>query len=275
MSTKRVLFIVFASNLLLLAGLFGMLYVARSAYALPPTQPPAVQMAATGAWDPNLYPQVPDKMMYQGVLRDSSGNPLNGTYNLTFVLQQCDPFCGDVWSEVHNNVPITNGLFTVVLGETNYITPSLFTGYTGWNWISGEEYGSVLLVVKVNGQELTPSSEMLSVPYAFRAEYVNRFPKPDWDSGWVTVTAGSNFFTHSLGGNTDDYIVDMQFKDTTSSNGVHQVGYGFYSRWNDTGSYNELHGAYWYGLTNSNISVYLGGHETIIGKARIRIWRTE
>ncbi len=270
MSTKKVLFIVFASNLLLLAGLFGILHLTHDAYALSLAQPPAAQMAAAGTWDHNLYPQIPAKMIYQGVLHDNSGTLLNGAYKLTFALQQCDPFCSDAWSEVHNSVPITNGLFTVVLGETTPITPSLFTAYTGWDSTWGEK-GGVILVVKVNGQELSPSSEMLSVPYAFRAEYVNRFPTPDWDSGWYTMTVGgtNHTFQHDLGGNADNYIVDMQFKET-GGNGVHQMFYGI-----DYDHNGHIWGATWRNLTNSQITVWKGNDDTYADKVRIRIWRTE
>ncbi len=268
MSTKKVLFIVFASNLMLLAGLFGMLYLARGAYALPPAQPQAAQMAAAGAWDSGLYPQVPSKMMYQGVLRDSSGSPIDGVHTLTFTLKTCDPFCWDAWSEVHANVPITNGLFSVVLGETRPLTPGLFMGYTGWDGMWGD-LGSVSLAVNVDGEDLTPWSEMVAVPYAFRAEYVNRFPAPHYDSGWYTMTAGSDHvFTHNLGGDPDNYIVDMQFKD--ESYGVHQWFYGV-----DYDNLGNKWGAAWHSLTDSTITVDRMSNDTNVDYVRVRIWRTD
>lgn len=267
MSTKKALFIVFASNLLLLAGLFGILYLARDAYAFPSALPETARLAATD-WDSDLYPQVPSKMMYQGVLRDSSGSPIDGSHNLTFTLQTCDPFCVPVWSEVHASVPITNGLFSVVLGETTPLTPDLFTGYTGWDSFSGH-YSSVHLAVNVDGEDLTPWSEMVAVPYAFRAEYVNRFPAPHWDSGWYTMTAGvPHTFSHNLGGDTDDYIVDMQFEDD-GVHGVHQVFYGV--------DYESSigRGAAWYDLTSSSITVMSEIDDEVVDYVRIRIWRTE
>jgi hypothetical protein len=112
MSFKKFLLIVFASNLLLLAGLFGILYLADHAYALPVAQPKGEQIEITGDWDADLYPQVPSKMAYQGVLRDSAGKPLNGTYDLTFTLEKCEPFCFSQWTEVHNNVSVTEGVFS-------------------------------------------------------------------------------------------------------------------------------------------------------------------
>lgn len=273
MSTKKVLFIVFASNLMLLAGLFGMLYLARGAYALPPAQPQAAQMAAAGTWDSDLYPQVPSKMMYQGVLRDSSGNPIDGAHTLTFTLKTCDPFCWDAWSEVHADISINDGLFSVVLGETRPLTPGLFMGYTGWDGIWGD-LGSVSLAVNVDGEDLTPWSEMMAVPYAFRAEYVNRFPAPHYDSGWYTMTGSSHTFNHNLGGDPDNYIVDMQFKDGVSdpwNYGVHQVFYGM--DYDNNGA--SIKGMYWSHLTSTGIGVTIGANETEIHHVRVRIWRTD
>ena len=223
MSSKKVLLIVFASNLLLLAGLFGVLYLVDQAYALPLAQPKGERIEITGDWDPNLYPQVPSKMAYQGVLRDSAGSPIDGTHTLTFALQKCSPICFNVWSESHADVPITNGLFSVVLGETTPLTPSLFTGYTSWDGMFGD-IPTVYLTVNVDGEDLTPSPEMVAVPYAFRAEHVNRFPAPDYDSGWYSIAQNeTKTFTHNLGGNVDNYVVDMQFK---QFGGLHQMYYG-------------------------------------------------
>jgi hypothetical protein len=45
-----------------------------------------------------------------------------------------------------------------------------------------------------------------------------RLPRPAYDSGWITTPFGSparlytKILTHGLGGNTDDYVVDMQMK---------------------------------------------------------------
>ncbi len=273
MSSKKVLLIVFASNLLLLAGLFGVLYLVDQAYALPLAQPKGQRIEISSDWDPNLYPQVPSKMAYQGVLRDSAGSPIDGTHTLTFALQKCSPVCFNVWSESHADVPITNGLFSVVLGETTPLTPSLFTGYTSLDGMFGD-IPTVYLTVNVDGEDLTPSPEMVAVPYAFRAEYVNRFPAPDYDSGWTSVTVGGtgNTFTHNLGGDTDNYVVDMQFKDTVAPNpyGVHQNFYG--------GDYDDIQGsrgAYWYWLDTSTIKVYVGTSESDINEVRVRIWRIE
>lgn len=40
------------------------------------------------------------------------------------------------------------------------------------------------------------------------------FPQPDYDSGWTNISKGEQIaLQHNLGGNPDDYAVDLQFKD--------------------------------------------------------------
>ncbi len=130
------------------------------------------------------------------------------------------------------------------------------------------------LAVNVDGEDLTPWSEMVAVPYAFRAEYVNRFPAPVWDSGWITQTPGYSTYTHNVGGDTDNYIVDMQFKDAQSANyGVNNRGVGLDYVW--LGSANDQDGGFWNELTNTQIEVYIGGDGGNEDAFRIRIWRTE
>jgi len=277
MSSKKVLLIVFASNLLLLAGLFGVLYLVDQAYALPLAQPKGERIEITGDWDPNLYPQVPSKMAYQGVLRDSAGSPIDGTHTLTFALQKCSPVCFNVWSESHADVPITNGLFSVVLGETTPLTPSLFTGYTSLDGMFGD-IPTVYLTVNVDGEDLTPSPEMVTVPYAFRAEHVNRFPAPDYDSGWQTMLLPAppvdtcTTFDHDLGGNSDNYVVDLHQRSTLgiSPEGVNQRGFG--------GDHDDIDGdvgVWWSWLDETRIRVCRRADDQYAEEIRIRIWRIE
>jgi hypothetical protein len=272
MSTKKVLLIVFTSNLLLVAMLAGLLYFTDTAFANPATAL-AESTANINAHDPDLFPTVPQKMSYQGILRDTSGNAINGTHDLTFAIFSCEPFCFDLWTETHDDVTLKDGLFNVVLGETTPLDAGIFSGYSYYQF-AGNQWGEKLfLSVKVDGGEtLTPSPELITVPYAFRAEYVNRFPAPHYDSGWVNTSVGCQVLDHNLGGNSENYIVDMQMKDTSSgfAYGVHQFAYGQY--YDDTvGSY----GVSWSWLTNAHIRICRGTDDVYSGQVRVRIWRTD
>jgi len=61
------------------------------------------------------YSQPARKMTYQGYLKDSEGNPINGSRTLTFTIY--DDQDKQLWKEIHIAVPMLDGLFTTVLGE--------------------------------------------------------------------------------------------------------------------------------------------------------------
>jgi hypothetical protein len=92
------------------------------------------------------------------------------------------------------------------------------------------------------------------------------FPRPAYDSGWVTISDVEKL-THNIGGNVDEYVVDMQFKDTNPyGNGIHNYGSGGIEF---DGYYL---GAYWRNLTTTSISVLRWGDDLFADQVRIRIW---
>ena len=94
-------------------------------------------------------------MNYQGFLTDSSGIPLNGSYNLVFTLYDAESAGNLEWGpETHNNVQIVNGIFQVALGS---ITP-LYTN---------DFDEPLFLAVSVNGEAMSSRQALRSVPYAF------------------------------------------------------------------------------------------------------------
>lgn len=105
--------------------------------------------------DAIILAQPPYTMNYQGYLTDSSGTPLDGTYDLAFRLYN-DASAGTVqWGpETHNDVPVANGLFQVALGAIVNLYPNDFDE-------------ALFLAVQVNGTAVTPRQPLRSVPYAF------------------------------------------------------------------------------------------------------------
>ena len=100
------------------------------------------------------------------------------------------------------------------------------------------------------------------------------FPRPAFDSGWVAIPGGglvSNTITiqHNVGGNPDDYFVDVQFR---NSGGIHHAGYG--GDWVERGRCPNCHvtGAYWHSLTNQSIQVTRYEDDEAVEEARVRIW---
>jgi hypothetical protein len=73
--------------------------------------------------------------------------------------------------------------------------------------------------------------------------------------------------THNIGGNLDNYVVDMQFKsDPLVPFGINNLGHGLY--YNTNGDM----GAYYKKLTTTSIIVYRAVADLTAAKVRIRIW---
>ncbi len=99
-------------------------------------------------------------------------------------------------------------------------------------------------------------------------------PYPGWDSGWVSLTPGaSTTLTHGLGGDADDYVVDMQYK--SSGSGVNQRYYGgadFGATAFNGNREDERVGLYWRSLNNSAITLFRRAEDDYAAQVRIRIW---
>ncbi|HPO61566.1 MAG TPA: hypothetical protein PK762_00610 [Candidatus Kapabacteria bacterium] len=67
-----------------------------------------------------LYSQVPQTISWQGIIQDSDGNLLNEQVNLTLKLFEAATGGTAVWTELHQNHSINNGLANIILGS---VTP--------------------------------------------------------------------------------------------------------------------------------------------------------
>ncbi|HOW97592.1 MAG TPA: hypothetical protein P5567_00055 [Kiritimatiellia bacterium] len=93
------------------------------------------------------------------------------------------------------------------------------------------------------------------------------YPRPDYDSGWQAISLGGTLaLTHSLGGDTDDYVVDIQFNDT---DGVQDINQGS-GQWTDSADRNV--GAFWRKLTATSVEVYRASSDPYADEVRVRIW---
>jgi len=239
----------------------ALLWVAGSVVAGPLRRGPTEndEGVRTATYDPTLYPQLPREMNYQGVLRDENGNPIDGSHDLTFTIYVWGFYPIPprwTWTEIYSEtqtVQVNDGLFNVVIGSQNPLDPGDFRGIHLF-------YSDLELGVKVDGgDELTPRVKLLPVPYAFRAEYVNRFPAPRYDR-WESISIRPDPiqvpFTHNLGGDTDNYVVDLECEGTE---GIYQCGHDR---------------AYWHHLTSTSVTVWVAGGTEPSG-IRVRIWRIE
>lgn len=138
-------------------------------------------------------PAVPQMINYQGRLTDASGNPLNGTYSITFKLYSVGTGGSAIWTETHSNVNVSNGLFNVLLGSTTPLDASKFTGTT------------YLGVTVGSDPEMTPRQRLVSVPYALVAATCE-----SGGAGWLlTGNSGTNPSTNFLG-TTDNQPLEIR-----------------------------------------------------------------
>lgn len=93
------------------------------------------------------------------------------------------------------------------------------------------------------------------------------FPRPAYDSGWVYKNGySSHTFVHNLGGNVNDYFIDVQMK---SSSGIlnSRVG-GDYRKWSD--EYYDY--GYSYSQLNTTSVILYVHKDGYPGDFRVRIW---
>lgn len=101
---------------------------------------------------------IPHKINYQGQLTDTStGDPLTGSVDLTFRIFDSSSDGTELWSEAQMATADDNGVVSVVLGASNPIDIAFD--------------GPVWLQVEVDSEVLLPRREIVSVPFAYRAEY--------------------------------------------------------------------------------------------------------
>jgi hypothetical protein len=104
---------------------------------------------------------VPRKINYQGRLVDgTSGEPLEGSYSVTFGIYDQEEGGTELWSETQPVDVDSNGVFTTLLGSVSPI---------------GIDFeGDLWLEIVVGTETLSPRRELVSVPYAFRSLEADR-----------------------------------------------------------------------------------------------------
>ena len=93
---------------------------------------------------------------HQGRLLDGVGQPISGSYDITYRLFTDSTGGSPVWQEIHS-ISFTDGLFSVILGDNN---PLEFTSY-------GIRPDSLWLEMQISGEPvLSPRTRLSSTPMA-------------------------------------------------------------------------------------------------------------
>ncbi|MFH1009299.1 MAG: hypothetical protein V1800_17630, partial [Candidatus Latescibacterota bacterium] len=100
---------------------------------------------------------VPPLINYQGVLTDTGGQPLDGTYSISFSIYGAVSGGSALWMETHSDVNVEEGVFNAQLGGVTYggVPAEVFDRAEVW------------LGVQVGSEpEMVPRMRFTTVPYA-------------------------------------------------------------------------------------------------------------
>ncbi|MBI4802381.1 MAG: hypothetical protein HY796_07635, partial [Elusimicrobia bacterium] len=139
---------------------------------------------------PAFLNAAPAYLNYQGRLVDANGNPLSGTYSLTFRIYDAASAGTLIWNETQS-LALDNGIFNASLGASTALAPSVFSSDTRY------------LEVQVGADSpMTPRTRLLSVPYSIYAASAAYAVGSDIADGQVTnakiVTMAASKLTGAL-----------------------------------------------------------------------------
>src|SRR2546422_8435302 len=124
---------------------------------------------------------VPTVMSYQGFLADGANNPRQGAFKMKFSIYADSTGGAALWSETYAAIPVSGGVFGVMLGTVTPLPASAFTGVRLW------------LETAVSDTTLAPRRPLVTVPYSFRA------PAADTSTIALEAPAGATGATGATG----------------------------------------------------------------------------
>ena len=114
---------------------------------------------------------------YQGRLANSAGDPISDTLAMQFSFFDSDTGGALLWGpETHPTVAVTEGLFSVALGQLSGGIPS--------DVLSGDLW----LEIRVDGETLSPREQLRAVPFAMQASVA--LTVPDGAIGTAQIADG-------------------------------------------------------------------------------------
>lgn len=202
--------------------------------AIPDTQPPKTRrrtslftalsflVTLSGGLPHQAY-AVPMMTNYQGYLEDVQGQPLEATVKMTFALYDKPAGGTPLWTETHNAVTVTGGVFSVVLGSVVKFDAKA---------IQGERYLGVALG---NDTEMKPRQALVSTAFAIRAGVAESVAENGVTTGLIANGAvtkdkvADNAVTTvkiADGAVTGAKIADLSGHSATELDGITSVGSG-------------------------------------------------
>ena len=135
---------------------------------------------------------VPAYLSHQGKILDSSQEPISVVTEMTFSLYTQASGGSAVWSETMD-LSLDGGLYSVILGTTTTLEDSLFEG------------GNLYLGVQVeDNNEFDPRTQVVSVPFAFRAAISDELDADTLDGYLADYVTSTDFTFENLQNVPDD-----------------------------------------------------------------------
>jgi hypothetical protein len=189
------------------------------------------------SFETSLSAAVPKLITYQGLLKNSAGSFLTGTYAMTFRVYGASTGGSALWSETQSSVSATSGRFSVQLGSVTAINLDFSQDY----WLS----------VQVGSDaEMTPRQKLTSVGYALMAEQVvNGFTQGQHDSlshknvegvkdNTINI-AKTNFKLDAYSAASANSMGDMVIDTFNDATGIYAAGSSNYT-WRGTPNYDVI-----------------------------------
>jgi len=202
----------------------------------------------------------PNLVDYQGRLLESTGEPVDTMVSLEFGIYE-DSLNGSLlWSETHNAIEVSDGLFQVQLGSHNPLPEELFNEENRW------------LGISVNSDsEMSPRTRIASAPYSLRSNFALEAANAPADGDWVVN--GENLYTEPTG--------DVGIGKTDPSHKLHisssSSSYGMLMLENSNTGDNEVTMSFKEGSDASGDDIWIQGvggwdntNDFIVGKAGVK-----
>jgi hypothetical protein len=145
---------------------------------------------------------IPGMLNYQGYLTDTSAIPIQDSLDMIFRIYDSETGITELWSETHNDIPVEQGVFSVILGNSTLIPDSIF--------INNAE---AWLELTLEGpQTLSPRTRITAIGYAYTALFADTAEYAYYavtDSDWVVN--GSDLYVN-VPGNVGVGIIYPQAK---------------------------------------------------------------
>lgn len=143
-----------------------------------------------------IFAEVPHVINYQGMLTNSAGAPLNGTYLISFYLYQDETGGTSVWEEESQIVELHDGIFSVRLGSESPLPNSVFN------------YSKLYLEVAIYSSEnsewetISPRQQITSTAFALNSAMLDGNTLAELDKRYVNEGQQSAVTSAMIADNT-------------------------------------------------------------------------